>query len=342
MARRAGQLIVLPALDFELDGLAPPLQAGAGGVLFLGRAQAPSDLADRIDRASAAPGPGIAPAFLADQEGGGVQRIKGAVDPIPWARTMGATMTPAEIEALATRTATQLHDLGIGIDLAPVLDIDDRPGPSSTNPDGERAFGGTVDEVIGSGLAFQRGLTAGGVLPVVKHFPGLGHSTANTDHAAAATQPIGVLRATDLVPFRAAIDAGAPAVMVANASVPGLTDRPATLSPEVIEGLLRTELGFDGLVVTDSLSAEAIFADGRTLPDAAVQAVTAGADLVLFGSTIDARETALLAPAAVATTYQQIVDALVGAVGSGQLAEERLDAAVAHVLTAKGVDLCGG
>jgi beta-N-acetylhexosaminidase len=123
--------------------------------------------------------------------------------------------------------------------------------------------------------------------------------------------------------------------------VPGLTDRPAVVSPEVIDGLLRHELGFDGLVVTDSLSAEAITGAGLTLPQAAAASVAAGADLVLFGSTLNAEELALLRPEAVATTLHQIVDALVSSVHDGSLSEDRLDEAVAHVIEVKGIDLCG-
>lgn len=338
--QRAAQLVVIPSLDFALDGLAPPLARGVGGVLFLGHADAPSDLVDRIGRAkSAVKGP-VPPTFMADQEGGGVQRLEGVVDDIPWARIMGASMGEGEIEALARHAGDQMRGAGIDMDLAPVLDVDVRPGPSSSNPAGRRSFGGTAAKVTASGLAFARGLTQAGVTPVVKHFPGLGGSTANTDMGTAATRPIADLRAEDLLPFAAAIDVGLPVVMVANASVPGLTDRPASVSSEVIEGLLRDELGFDGMVMTDSLSAVAISAAGLSLPQASVAAVRAGADQLLFGSTLDDDELALLQPAEVAATTQAITAALVDAVQDGSLPEGRLDDAVSHVLTVKQVDLC--
>ncbi|MBX3313756.1 MAG: glycoside hydrolase family 3 protein [Actinobacteria bacterium] len=337
---RAAQLVVIPSLDFNIDQLRSVVASGVGGVLFLGRATAPTDLAVRI--AAARDAAAIPPSFMADQEGGGVQRMKGVVDPIPWPRTMGQNLDPAGIEALAERTGTQLRATGIDVDLAPVLDVDDRPGPSSENPAGKRSFGATAAEVTTSGTAFMRGLVDAGVMPVIKHFPGLGHSTMNTDVGPASTRSIADLRQVDLLPFAAAIDAGAPAVMVANASVPGLTSQPAVIAPEVVHDLLREELGFDGLVLTDSLSAGAIADAGLTLPEAAVASVAAGADQVLFGSTLDTHELALLEPANVAATSGRITAALVDAVAAGKLPEARLDEAVDHVLRGKGIDLCRG
>jgi len=123
--------------------------------------------------------------------------------------------------------------------------------------------------------------------------------------------------------------------------VPGLTTRPASLSPAVVTGLLRHELGFQGLVVTDSLSAASVRAASHDLADATVRAVAAGSDLVLFGATDTAADRAALEPAAVRATYHRLVAALVAAARSGTIPAARLDTAVAHVLAAKGVDRCG-
>ena len=183
-------------------------------------------------------------------------------------------------------------------------------------------------------------MQATGVVPVVKHFPGLGGASANTDYGPAATLPLATLRTGGLIPFQAAIAAGASAVMVANAAVPGLTTRPASLSPAVVNGLLRHDLGFDGLVLTDSLSAGAISQSGYQLPQAAVAAVSAGADMVLFGSTLTPAQTALLSPANVSATIGTLVAALGAATTNGSLSVTRLNTAVAHVLAAKHVQLC--
>jgi len=186
----------------------------------------------------------------------------------------------------------------------------------------------------------MQGLADGGVLPVVKHFPGLGGSTGNTDVGPSTTQPLTALTSSALVPFRAAVRSGAPAVMVSNASVPGLTRSPSSLSPRVIGDLLERQLDFHGLVVTDSLSAGAILTGGRTLAQATVEAIAAGADLVLFGSTLTAADTAQLSATAVRHSYDTVVGALVAAVADDRLPVARLRAAALHVALAAHDNLC--
>ena len=336
LERRAAQLIVAPALDGHITALAATLRQEVGGVLLLGGT--PSNL--RAETGAAARMVQVPLMVMADQEGGGVQRLGALVDSLPWPRDMAATMTPAAVESAATRLAGEMRALGVTVDLAPVLDADAGAGPSDRNPDGSRSFSADPAVVTTYGEAFLRGLQAGGVLPVVKHFPGLGGSGANTDVAAASTLPLAVLEKGGLEPFAAAVAADAPAVMVANASVPGLTTAPASLSGAAVDGLLRTQLGFHGLVLTDSLSAGAVIAAGDDLSRAAVAAIAAGADMLLFGSTLTPTETRRLAPAAVATSTAQMVTALTAAVRSGSLPESRLDGAVAHVLAAKRFDPC--
>ena len=163
------------------------------------------------------------------------------------------------------------------------------------------------------------------MIPVVKHFPGLGQASANTDFGPATDPPLPVLAQGALRPFQAAIRHGLPAVMVGEASVPGLTHGlPATLSRPAITGVLRHQLGFHGLVLTDSLSAAAIQHAGYGIPQAAVRAIAAGADMVTFDA------------ANPPVTTNQVITSLVSAVRSGQLPVARLDSAVQHVLRAKG------
>jgi beta-N-acetylhexosaminidase len=341
VARRAAQLIVLPSLDFNVNELAPLIRAGAGGVVFLGSATTPPDLRSRLTAAAASSDLAAVPLVMADVEGGGVQRLKGAVEAFPWPRQLAATRSPSQVEQLATTVGREMAGVGATVDLAPVLDLDDRAGPSATNPDGMRSF--SIDPATAStyGIAFMRGLRAAGVLAVAKHFPGIGGSTHNTDYGPAATRPYAELQRAGLRPFVDAIAAGVPAIMVSNAYTPGLSAEPASVSPAVINGLLRNRLGFHGLVVTDSLSAGAITQAGYSVPHAAAAAVEAGADLALFGSTLTPADTAMLNPANVTATRQAILDALTGAVTSGHLTQARLDQAVSHVLAAKGVSVCG-
>jgi len=327
LPRRAAQLVVVPAAETDVAAVAPSVEAGAGGVVLFGTA-APSDLGSQLRALAALDAGGPRPLVMTDEEGGGVQRVSNLVGSLPWPATMSATMTPAAVRELAETVAEGMAATGITMDLAPVLDLAAGPGPDAGHIDGPRSFGPAPQTATSYGLAFAEGLEAGGVTPVIKHFPGEGGATANTDDAPASTPPLTTLEAADLQPFEAAIGAGLPAVMVGDASVPGLSPGPASLSPAAITGLLRRQLGFEGLVLTDSLSAKAISDLGIDVPEASVDAVAAGADMLLYNSTTPN------------LTFQQVVEALVAAVSDGQVPTMTLDTAVMQVLAAKGVNLC--
>jgi beta-N-acetylhexosaminidase len=330
LARRAAQLLVVPADLSDVAGVAPAVAAGAGGVLLTGAPAAPT-LAGQLAALRRAARDGLAPLVMADEEGGGVQRLLGAVAPFPWARVVAAEYTTAQTERLGALVGRQMKALGVGMDLAPVLDVDGGPGPDARHPDGLRAYSGDPAVVSAEGLAFARGLRASGVIPVGKHFPGLGHATYDTDFGPAYVPPLAELSRDDLLPFQAAIRAGLPAIMVANAIVPGLTRGPASLSWAAVTGLLRRRLGFTGLILTDSLSAQAVSAAGFSVPQAAVRAVVAGADLVLYGP---------VGPGEAIALFDDAVGALLAAVRDGSLPVRRLDAAVGQVLAHKRVAPC--
>lgn len=338
--RRAAQLVAAPVLDYSSATVGQATAEGVGGLLLLGSATAPADLASSLQAASREPAGDPPPLVMADEEGGGVQRLVGPVSSIPWPRQLAASLSPGQVQALATTVAQQMRQLGVTMDLAPVLDVDGGQGPNDRDPDGQRSFSANPTVAAQYGVAFLKGLEAGGVIPVVKHFPGLGGASGDTDSGPASTLPLATLQAAGLRPFQAAIGAGAPAVMIANASVPGLTSAPASLSSGVIQGLLEGTLGFSGLVLTDSLSAGAIGQTTSSLGAAAAAAVAAGADLVLFGSTIDTQQQGLLTPGQVDASIVDIVDAIAGAVSAGTVSTQRLDDAVSAVLNAKHADLC--
>jgi beta-N-acetylhexosaminidase len=240
---------------------------------------------------------------------------------------MAATLSTDAVRQLGETTGRKLVGNGVDMDLAPVLDLDSGPGPDAMHTDGPRAYSSDPNVAAGYGISFAQGLLAGGAIPVVKHFPGEGQATANSDYQAASTPPVQALQASDLVPFDRAVHASLPAVMVGNDVTPGLSTTPDSVSSAAIDNLLRGQLGFRGLVLTDSLSAKAIKASGLDVPHAAVQAVAAGADMVLYdlSSTTD--------PAAISSQF-------VAAVEAGTLPESRLDDAVTHVLAAKKINLC--
>jgi beta-N-acetylhexosaminidase len=264
---------------------------------------------------------------MADEEGGYVQRLANLIGSVPAPRTMAATLTVDQVRALAASMARKMVANGVTMDLAPDMDLALANGTSPAHSDGRRSFSADPAVTTRYGLAFAQGMMDGGVVAVIKHFPGEGHDSANTDFAAALTPPLASL-AADLAPFEAAISAGMPAIMVGNATVPGLSTGPASLSPAVITGLLRQRLGFQGLILTDSLTAGAISVEGLDVGAAAAKAIAAGADMVVVGSGNPN------------TVAQTIVDRIVADTGSGALTTARLNDAAAKVLKAKRVTLC--
>jgi beta-N-acetylhexosaminidase len=323
--------IVVPVSESTLGAALQEVSAGAGGLLLFG-ASAPSNLGTQLAYVKTYVPSRIGLLIMTDEEGGGVQRMANLVGSLPWPAWMGANWTPAQIQAAVNRVAGNMYANGVNMDLAPVVDVDGTNAPpSTTNPDGWRSFSGSTVVVTRDGIAFMNGLRSANVIPVLKHFPGLGGSSGNTDNGSAQTLPWSTLQQVAFPPFAAAIDAGAPAIMVSNARVPGLTTLPASLSPAVMQQL-TIALHFHGLVMTDSLSAGAISAAGFTVPAAAVQALRAGADMVMFGL-----------PATTAATVTQtfaIRAAIVSAVANGTLARSRLIDAVVAVLASRSVNLC--
>jgi beta-N-acetylhexosaminidase len=317
-------VLVVPAPAEDVSTVAAEVQLGVGGIILYGSA-GPENLAQQLAALEALAPPGEVPAVMTDEEGGAVQRLSNLVGPLPSARQMAATMSPEQIEQLGLSTGDRLRSVGVTVDLAPVLDLDGGPGPSATDPDGTRSFSTSAATAAADGIAFAKGLIAAGVTPVVKHFPGLGSSTGNTDNGPASTLPYTQLKTGGLLPFASAVSQGLPAVMVANASVPGLTNLPASISSAVIQGVLRQQLNFQGLVMTDSLSAGALSGAGYSVPQAAVAALRAGADLLLFNAT-----SAQLGAVTAAT-----IAAIISAVQAGTLPRTELVAAVAQVLALK-------
>jgi beta-N-acetylhexosaminidase len=327
--RLAAQVLTMPVIMDDLDAARTDVRNGVGAIILFG-SRTPADLAAQLGDLQDLTPDGIPLLVMVDEEGGAVQRLPTVVGWLPSARQLGATMTEDQIREQGAVMGRKMRAVGVTVDLAPVLDLDDRPGPNSSNPAGTRSFGTDPALVSAQAWAFAEGLASAGVMPVVKHFPGLGQATGNTDAKAARTLSWEQLQTSGLVPFENAIEAGAPAVMVSNAIVPGLTTRPASVDPAAINTVLRERLGFTGLVVTDSLSAGALADAGYSPAEATVAALDAGADLVLLGG--GGRQDPRLIPT--------VTDAVVEAVEDGRLDRARLVEAAGAVLEAKGADLC--
>jgi beta-N-acetylhexosaminidase len=280
LARLVGQRIMTGFAGTRPDAaLLARIRAGTvGGVILFGwnvgrDEQATARLVAELQRAAAAGG--NPPLLVAvDQEGGAVRRLP-AGPPALSAAAMGRTGSAARTRAEGEAAGNYLRRLGIDVDLAPVLDTPSSPG----NFLGDRTFSDDPALNARLGSAFVAGLQAQGVASTAKHFPGLGAAAANTD---TATVEITAPRSSldrGLRPFAAAVHRGVKLVMVSNAAYRAFDGAtPALFSPVIVGGLLRRQLGFDGVVITDAMEAPA--PAGRR--DAPVATARAGADVLLY------------------------------------------------------------
>lgn len=285
-----------------------------GGLILYGRnVESAQQLTDLTNGLKALAGDGI-PLFLStDQEGGMVERMPPEIQKLPNAYDVS---DPA---AFGSALGTECAAFGLNTDFAPSLDIWSNPNNTVI---GKRAFGADADTVTQRGLACLTAMEESGTIPVVKHLPG--HGDTDTDSHVGlpvVDKTREELLEMELLPFQAAIDAGAPAVMVGHILMTQIDpDKPATLSSEVVTGLLREELGFDGVVFTDDLTMGAI-TQNYGLGEAAVLAVEAGCDVLLVCHE--------------AGSVDQVYTALLDAVDTGRITEDRMDQSVRRILTLK-------
>lgn len=290
-----------------------------GFVLFGKNLEGPDQLAQLMGDLTA--GSPVAPLFAVDEEGGTVARIANSgkfdVPTFPDMADIGATGDPAKAKEVGLTIGGYLKDLGFQLDFAPVADV-------NTNPDnpviGSRAFSSDPEQAAMMISAVVEGFHEAGVACTLKHFPGHGDTAQDSHQGAAVTQKTWQEMLTcELYPFQAGMAAGADGVMVGHITAPKVTQDglPASLSREMITDKLRGELRFQRLVVTDSLSMEAI-TDAYDPGQAALMAFQAGADLLLM-------------PADLAQAY----DTLLAAVQDGTISQERLDQSVLRILTLK-------
>lgn len=246
-----------------------------------------------------------------DQEGGATVRFTDGFKPPPTMREIGI----AGVEAAATvgtGLAADLRPVGIDLDLAPVVDVDSNPANPVIGP---RSFGADPEHVAACGAALVRAMQSAGVAACAKHFPGHGDTDQDSHHDLPVLRhDLNRLRRIELPPFAAAIEAGVAAIMTTHVVFehldPGV---PATLSRAAIDGILRTELGFDRVVISDDLEMAAIAElpdiDGD-LGEAAIRSILAGVDLVLCCHDPERQN--------------RVIDALAGAISDGRITARRV------------------
>jgi beta-N-acetylhexosaminidase len=258
-----------------------------------------------------------------DQEGGLIAHLRDGFTEFPAPMLVTATGDPELAYAFGEAIGQELRAVGITMNLAPVADLE-------TNPDNpiirRRSFGSDPHLTAPMIAAVVRGLQDAGVLATLKHFPGHGDTSADSHVALPVIRHSRErLHSVELIPFQAGIAVRAEAVMVAHIWYPALElqeNLPATLSHEVVTGLLREDLGFDGLIMTDALAMDAIDT-AFSYEDAAVMAVQAGVDVLAFGTNAGLQ------------TQGQAIQAVVDAVRAGLISEERINTSVQRILDVK-------
>lgn len=266
-------------------------------------------------------GPHLPLIIATDQEGGLVARIRRSAAVHPGNMAIGATRSSALSYAAGNLTGRELRAMGINMNLAPVLDVNNNPG----NPViGVRSFGEEADLVSRLGVAMIRGLQRNGVISTAKHFPGHGDTSQDSHEVLPVLKhTLERLRQIEIRPFRAAIKCGVMAVMIGHLSIP-MIDRtpniPATMSRRVVTRLLRQSLRYQRLVTTDCMEMKAITGNFEA-GEAAVEAVKAGADLVMVSHTFKRQLESI-------TKVQD-------AARDGEIDQRRIDSSVVRVLKAK-------
>nr|WP_270878471.1 beta-N-acetylhexosaminidase [Paenibacillus aestuarii] len=261
------------------------------------------------------------PLFIAvDQEGGMVSRIEKGATLLPGNMALGATFAPAGVYAGAKVMGKELRQMGINMNFAPCLDINN----NRLNPViGVRSYGETAELVGEMGTHAVNGLQETGVIATVKHFPGHG-DTAEDSHHDLPVVPHSMerLMELELAPFIQAIEGGVDAIMTAHVVFKALEADgvPSTLSYRILTELLRKQLGFEGMIVTDCLEMKAI-SEGIGVAEGAVRAIEAGADLILVSHTLKHQVAA--------------IEAVLAAVASGRIPESRIDASVMRIMNYK-------
>ena len=284
LRRQIGQLLIA---GFDGHQIPPELRSlqrefGLGGVILFARNVADPEQVAEVSHEASRLNPDLPLWVSIDQEGGRVARLKSPFTEWPPMMTLGRSGDVTLAERFARALAAELKAVGVTLDYAPVLDVHTNP----KNPViGDRALAETAQTVAELGSAIVRTLQAEGIAACGKHFPGHGDTSTDSHHELPLVEhPPERLRDTEFVPFKAAIEAGVATIMTAHVFVPSLDEKlPATLSPRVVKTILRHELRYDGVILSDDLEMKAI-ASSYEVPASAVMALQAGCDGVLICS----------------------------------------------------------
>jgi beta-N-acetylhexosaminidase len=315
--RHIGQLAIagFAAHEIPSDLRALAREFDLGGIILFARNVASPDQVAEIAREVQSLTQELPLWVSVDQEGGRVARLKAPFTEWPPMQTLGRSGDERLAERFARALAAELKAVGVTLDYTPVLDIHTNP----KNPViGDRALAERAEDVARLGRIIITTLQAAGIAACGKHFPGHGDTSTDSHHELPLIEhPPDRIEAVELMPFRAAIDAQVASIMTAHILIPAFDEeRPATLSPRIVDELLKQQLGFGGLVLSDDLEMRAI-SRRYGIPDATVAAIRAGCDAVLMCGASQEPQLAAL-------------EAIIYAVEDGSLPLKRVEDALAR------------
>lgn len=322
LEEKIGQMIFAGISGTTMDTDAKKLinQLQVGGIIFYkNNFENPTQTVQLVNQIKAENSSNL-PLFLGvDQEGGRVTRLPGALANFPPNKQIGDVNNPEFSYKIGTLLGLELKKFGLNLDFAPVLDINSNPN----NPViGDRSFGNNLEIVSKLGIQTMKGMQSQKVIPTIKHFPGHGDTSVDSHLALPiVNKSLKELMKLELIPFERAIDQGADVVMVAHILIPELDkNNPASMSKSVITDVLRRQLGFTGVIITDDMTMGAIV-EHFDIGKAAVESVKSGSDIILVGHGYD--------------NVEKIHASLKDAIEKGEISQQRINESVERIIKLK-------
>ncbi|MBP1934953.1 beta-N-acetylhexosaminidase [Ammoniphilus resinae] len=319
---KIGQMILAGVSGTTMDANAKQLigQFHVGGIIFYKyNFETPAQVIQLVNQLKSGNSSSLPLLLGVDQEGGRVTRLPGGLVNFPPNKQIGQLNNPDFSYKVGTLLGKELKEFGLNLDFAPVLDINSNPN----NPViGDRSFGNNPEIVSKLGIQTMKGIQSQNVIPTIKHFPGHGDTSVDSHlELPIVNKSLKELKELELIPFERAIDQGADVVMVAHILLPELDkNNPASMSKAVMTDLLRKQLSFTGVIITDDMTMGAI-TEHFDIGKAAVESVKAGSDIILVGHDYN--------------NIVKITSSLKAAVQNGEISEQRLNESIERIIQLK-------
>jgi len=319
---KIGQMILAGVSGTSMDANANKLinQLHVGGIIFYKyNFETPAQVIQLVNQLKAGNSSSLPLLLGVDQEGGRVTRLPGGLTNFPRNKQIGQINNPDFSYKVGTLLGRELKEFGLNLDFAPVLDINSNPN----NPViGDRSFGDNADIVSKLGIQTMRGIQSQNVITTIKHFPGHGDTSVDSHlDLPIVNKSLKQLKELELIPFERATNQGADVMMVAHILLPQLDKtNPGTMSKAVMTDLLRKQLGFTGVIITDDMTMGAI-TEHFDIGKAAVESVKAGSDIILVGHDYN--------------NVVKIISSLKAAVQNGEISEQRLNESIERIIQLK-------